>query len=777
MTDTQPNNTAQLAKERKKTRVQLSCTACRSRKLKCCRTHPCTNCLKRGEAHSCTFVGRGPRGRSSHGRASPTHVQDRLQHLENLIMSFAQQKKQDETHSQESSPPLTAPAPVTLSRGQTTELTLPSPPKPEGTDPESGDSPTGACGKLLVKDTGTSYIDSAHWKAILEEINEFKESLQDSDGLSDEDTEDDGSNNNEPTIWFGISKPLSKEELLSDIPPRQITDRMVSYYLISKEPIVTILHVPTFQKEYNKFWESPQEVSLPWLGLLYAILTLSTLFYQRIGDPVHGMSGDYGVIGSIFRKRSAQCLVQSNYIAAGRYKVEGLFLYTMGEFYKKHDIETGVPFLLGITIKLAMRMGYHRDPQQFPAISAFDGEMRRRNWVFLCQLDALLSFEVGVPRTVQDWQYDTELPRNLSDQDFDENTLQLPPSRPLNEITTSTYAIAKSRLMMSFGKILDMAFSRKPVSYEETLEVDRRLEEAQSLVPPAYQIRPINQCIADPPELIFQRFTLANVYQKSRCVLHRRYLGEVHTNMRYAYSRVVCINASKQILRVHADLYREIQPGGLLYRNKLFPNSIQYNDYLLAAMILCMELSYSHTAGSLATRNEDVAVVIKDRDDLISTLENSHQILQDLSQQSADAQKAHAALTIMLRRVKSGLHTIPPPKTNIPSTTANSQFTGVTNGEIIASSRCIVHCANPSIAPPPYDGWPNIEAPDLDNQLFSANLVPDPVPAMGAPYASLDVIGEMLDTPANLDWQLWDQQIQNRPNHMIMNGNDLWYEQ
>lgn len=188
MADIQPNDAANLSKERKRTRVQLSCTACRSRKyvdqclycrnavlikisrLKCCRTHPCTNCLKRGEAHSCTFVGRGPRGRSSHGRSSPTHVQDRLQHLENLIMSFAQRKQQEEPQPQIGSSPSSGTPPSLLSREQSAMLTTASPPKPEGSEPENEGSPPGGAGKLLVKDTGTSYIDSAHWKAILEEV-------------------------------------------------------------------------------------------------------------------------------------------------------------------------------------------------------------------------------------------------------------------------------------------------------------------------------------------------------------------------------------------------------------------------------------------------------------------------------------------------------------------------------------------------------------------------------------------------------------------------------
>jgi hypothetical protein len=168
-----------------------------------------------------------------------------------------------------------------------------------------------------------------------------------------------------------------------------------------------------------------------------------------------------------------------------------------------------------------------------------------------------------------------------------------------------------------------------------------------------------------------------------------------------------------------------------------------------------MELSYNHAAGSPESRNDDVAVVVKDRDDLISTLENSHQILKDLSQQSTDAQKAHAALTIMLRRVKGGLHTIPPPKTNIPSTTTtNSQITEADHGKLAVLFRHTIERANLIIAPPPpYDDWSKLDTSTLDNPLFPANLVPEPISAMGAPpYGSLDVIGEMLDTPANLDW-------------------------
>ncbi|KAL3466554.1 hypothetical protein BJX64DRAFT_250273 [Aspergillus heterothallicus] len=769
MADSQPADSAYLPKERKRTRVQLSCTACRNRKLKCCRTHPCTNCIKRGEGHMCTFVGRGPRGRSSHGRASPTLVQDRLQHLENLIMSFAQQRRQDDNQVQEFS--TVPPARDLEPRGQPELLSPLSPPKAEGTDTVNQESSASQPGRLLVNEKGTDYIDSAHWKAILEEINEFKESLNEVDDLSDNEIEEDeDAGEFAPTLWFGLIKPTDKDDLLSNLPSRQATDRMVHYFLNSQEPVANILHGATFGREYTNFWANPQEVPLPWLAILYSILTLSVLFYQRVGDPIPEHPGDPKVIAAIFRRRSVQCLVQSNYLTPGQYKVEAMFLYSMSEFYKSHDAHTEVPYLLGLTIKLAMRMGYHRDASQFPAISAFDGEMRRRVWAFLCQLDALFAFEVGVPRTIQDWQYDTELPRNLSDTDFDQDTVQLPPSRPLTEMTNSTYTIAKARLMLCFGKILDMAFSRTSITYEETLEVDRRLEEAHSLIPQMFKIRPINQSLPDPPLLIFQRFTLENVYQKARCVLHRKYLAEVHANKRYSYSRMVCITASKQILRVHADLYNETQPGGLLHRNRLFPNSIQYTDYLLAAMILCMELSYSHTTHPVeTTRDDEFGGVIGDRESIIFTLEHSHQILESLRRASADAQKAHAALTIMLRRIRGGVTTMLPPKAALPSPAT----------QITTSTESI------STGPPPYESWSNFvgpSLPNLDTPLYQADpaaaLMPVSIATMApmeASYAALDVIGDMLETPANINWQIWDQQIQNRNPNPAAHNNDMWY--
>ena len=359
---------------------------------------------------------------------------------------------------------------------------------------------------------------------------------------------------------------------------------------------------------------------------------------------------------NLYRKRASQCLAQSDYTKPGRYKVEALMLSVASEFIRGGDAPVGSAFVLGITCKLAMRMGYHRDSKYYPSISVLEGEMRRRVWAIITQLDALTSFQVGIPRSVQSWQYDTELPHNLLDEDFDEHTLTLPSPRPQTERTPLSFTISKGRLMSIFGNISDLAYSRKPAPYDEVLELDKRLQEAHDLMPSFLKMPPTDACLTDPPGLIMQRYILEFLYQKARCVLHRKYLTETRSELRYTYSRWTCINAAKEILRHQPDLFLDMQPGGRLNREKWVSASLHNHDFVLAAMIICLELSRNSDPRAQSDESSNgFAVVFEGRESLVRSLEVSCQIWRAKLKHSVDARKAFGALTIMLRKSKSQL--------------------------------------------------------------------------------------------------------------------------
>lgn len=142
---------------------KLFSNSCR---LKCDRIYPCNNCKKRGDTVGCTFVGRGPRGKPQHGQSSPTLVQDRLQHLENLVMSLAQKQKQTPDQGPDQ---VSDQVPDFNSEPQIVDANGPSYQTPSSMSGHDTRSPHDT-GTLVVNDEGTSYFESANWRAILKEV-------------------------------------------------------------------------------------------------------------------------------------------------------------------------------------------------------------------------------------------------------------------------------------------------------------------------------------------------------------------------------------------------------------------------------------------------------------------------------------------------------------------------------------------------------------------------------------------------------------------------------
>jgi hypothetical protein len=135
-------------------------------------------------------------------------------------------------------------------------------------------------------------------------------------------------------------------------------------------------------------------------------------------------------------------------------------LYFGTEYLRSADTQFSVYVLVGMLVRLSFRMGYHRDPSRFPNISPFKGEMRRRHWLVIMSLDLVTSAQVGLPRSIQSFMYDTQEPRNYVEQDIHENITELPPSRPESELTQLLYSIVLTRVRTIQAKITDLMNSK-----------------------------------------------------------------------------------------------------------------------------------------------------------------------------------------------------------------------------------------------------------------------------------------------------------------------------
>ena len=97
---------------------------------------------------------------------------------------------------------------------------------------------------------------------------------------------------------------------------------------------------------------------------------------------------------------------------------EALLVDVIYELLKKEDCDTDTWTIDGVAIRHAVRLGYHRDPH-LPNLSPFERRLRRRTFSIASTFDAMLSIQAGLPAIPHEERYDSDLPKNLFDTDFD----------------------------------------------------------------------------------------------------------------------------------------------------------------------------------------------------------------------------------------------------------------------------------------------------------------------------------------------------------------------
>ena len=390
-----------------------------------------------------------------------------------------------------------------------------------------------------------------------------------------------------------------------------------------------------------------------WLGQLFAICCLAMHYYHRMDEEPPEYRGKTLVLANKYRGLTWQCLVLADFTKPVNHMIETLILHLHSEFARNRDAEVGVWVLVGMIVRLAMRMGYHRDPKHYPSISPFRGEIRRRVWTFVRQSDLLFSFQIGLPSMIRVTDCDTEVPRNLFDDEFDEDTKTLPPSRPPTEATGISYIIAKASIAFVFGKVIESLHSLCACTYDDIIALDQNLREARAEFPPHLRLRPIEESMGDSGSLIMQRFNLSILYHKGQCVLHRKFLARARENNRYAHSRRACVDSSMDLLRHQATLHYESLPGRPLHGMKALITSLTAHDFLLAAMIVCLDLWYGAESEGAGRSSGDLYTWgLERRADMIRALEVSNEIWAETRDLSMESYKASEILTVILKKLK-----------------------------------------------------------------------------------------------------------------------------
>lgn len=392
-----------------------------------------------------------------------------------------------------------------------------------------------------------------------------------------------------------------------------------------------------------------------WFGLAFAMMALALQSYQGSNDEPPEFRGRTWEMSKDYRRLTAQTLIEADLLQLAKYTIETIILHIQAEYQRSRDAEFGIQIAVSVLVRLAMKMGCHRDSRPYPNITPFHGEMRRRIWSNVRQFDLLFSFQNGLPPMIRPSDTNVELPRNLFDDEIYEEMPTLPPSRPDTEITPCSFMIAKTRTLLAFADVLDTVQTFKCAAYEDMMKLDQRLREVHSSFPPHLQMRPLDDSMRDTSSLIIQRFHLDLLVLRSQVVLHRKFLMLARSNTRFAYSRRTCIDASMTMLHHQATLHAESRPGGRLRNVKWFTSSLTTNEFLLAGMIVCLDLYHSAEAersGRRASTELYDTWSQERRASMLAAIEGSLSIWQELKDGSMEAFKAQATLGVMVGKLK-----------------------------------------------------------------------------------------------------------------------------
>ncbi|TEA14023.1 Fusarisetin A cluster transcription factor fsa6 [Colletotrichum sidae] len=599
----------------KRNRQPVSCLACRARKLRCDRALPCGACSKRGD--TCKF---GPK------LSSPTHdavhgatgsqpkprqeVQVRLQKLEDMVQD--------------------------LVRKSTTQTVTPSTSGPDV------DSPA-----VIPGDGDEAYYGATHWSAVLQHIREIQTALEPADDAlpSPGEPPEGAACTIGPDFLFGAVPPaISMRDVLSSLPSRQDTDRLLGVYFRARFSAVPFIHAGRFQREYEAFWADPEATSFLWVSILFSVLAVAAIIIRARGRSAAAAAGIEGALRdpSAYSGRAVQCLIKGNYLAARRHSVEAALLVACTRNIASKDLDPILWNMFGVATRLAQRKGYHLDPKHLPmTITPFEAEMRRRAWFYCETFDLLLSFQLGVPAVIHESDTDARGPGNHPDEDFDETTAEMPPPRAALDPTPMLYYHWKSKLCRILRKVVRHALSPTEPPYEEVCTLDEMLHRWRRELPPSLAIRPIRTTgFSDAPYTIMHRLMLELMYSKALCVLHRAYLSRDKTEPRYARSRTTCRAAALRVLELHEEFDREASPGGRLFEDRYMLSSLTLHDFMIAATVICLDL------------NECSAASDAEYERKFAALARAERIWAKRSGCSRDARHAAAVLRAMLHRLQ-----------------------------------------------------------------------------------------------------------------------------
>ncbi|KAG8672662.1 hypothetical protein FPOAC1_005938 [Fusarium poae] len=441
-----------------------SCVVCRTRKVRCDKLSPCSNCRRANIPCVVPSNDRPPRwarrlerftsddgpvqvDKNKNKNPEGNQALDRLHTLENLVKELRSQLEQ---------------ANATSSRGASSEAASP----PENTKPAASPSSASASasttsdvqkhfGRMVLKDAHQRrYISSGFWSRISDELEGLKmdaRRMGDDEASSDEP---DFPSSTPPTqelhrepmerhaFLFQHDLSLSPPENQDFNPlPSQIPF-LLDIFEENINIIIYIVHMPTIRKMVRSSRGSTPRIDIKNQALLFSIY-YAAITSMEDDEVMTNFGSSKTELNLKFRRGLEQALAKADFLN----DPDIVHVQTLAIFLslaRRYDSPVYVWMMTGLMIRMAHAVGLHRDGSRFAHLSPYDVEQRRRIWWMVIVIDIRASEDQGTEFTITRDSFDTRMPLNINDSDLDPDTKHVPVER--QGVTDMSLAIAMCEL-------------------------------------------------------------------------------------------------------------------------------------------------------------------------------------------------------------------------------------------------------------------------------------------------------------------------------------------
>ncbi|KAK3698411.1 hypothetical protein LTR37_016981 [Vermiconidia calcicola] len=358
--------------------MPYTCQTCAKRKVKCDKATPtCSTCLK--SKLECFYQAPPPRRRK---RKLSGDVNEKLSQYERILQQHGLLPKDDDA------------SPSTEDTQQ------------ESVSLRTSEPETLRSGKLLAGKGKSRYIDSNLWR-----------------NLGDDEISDITGDDEEDQLGTGVGTPSAsdpltaafmgaQQDLVQYHPTHAEAMMMWESHVESVEPICRILHIPSTSMMVLLSSQQPKTASKAQECLLFAIYHFA-IYSMAEEQCAEKFEQSRSKLLQRYHFAARQALVNAGFLRTTEMAIMQAFVLFLLACRYSYDPHT-YWILTGVAVRVAQRMGLHRDGKKL-GLPPFDVQMRRRLFYQLLPLDGIASHMSGTGIAVIQDTWDTQQPLNLND--------------------------------------------------------------------------------------------------------------------------------------------------------------------------------------------------------------------------------------------------------------------------------------------------------------------------------------------------------------------------